>query len=60
MYKNDINGLQKRVRRIEENHSQPKSSECLEIYIDFGEQDPSEIYLLAVVPPRRKWKGLRR
>ena len=60
MYRNDIIGLQKRVRQIEERHSQPKNSECLEIYIDFGEQDPADIYLLAVVPPRRKWRGFRR
>ena len=61
MFYGDMKRLEKRVERLERKNDVTEDN-SLRIYLDFnerGEHDPNEIFLIATVPPKSQWRGLR-
>lgn len=61
MFYGDMRKLERRIERLERKTDIVEDN-SISIYLDFnnaGEYDPSEIYLLAVVPPKSRWRGTR-
>ena len=59
MFQSDIQRLEKRVERLQEEKSQRNLEEIV-ILLDFNRDDnrnPNKVFLLAKIPPRSEWKS---
>lgn len=58
MFNSNLKRLEKRIERLECKKN-IVADDTIKIYLDFndeGEKDKANIYLLAVIPPKSRWR----